>query len=328
MSAPLFEPVADGIWCIDTGLYRPGLAACYLVRGGDGHLAFIDTGTTHTVPLLMATLAALGHTPDQVDYVIPTHVHLDHAGGAGALMQRCPRATLAIHPKGASHMIDPTRLTAGATQVYGEAEFTAAFGDLVAVPEGRVLPLEDGAEIDLGGRVLRFLDTPGHANHHGCLYDVASRGCFTGDTFGIAYRELYSAKGPYLFAPTTPVAFDPEAWELSLDRLMALNPQAMYLTHYGRLDRPADLVETLRHSIRNHAAMALAAANPFTYQGHESRLERLRAAVARHLVGGAQAHGCTLDEAAVREVLAVDLDLNAQGLEIWLTRLERKGRPA
>lgn len=324
MTAPLFEPVAEGIWCIDTGLYRPGLAACYLVRGDNGRLAFIDTGTSNTVPLLMATLAALGHTPDQVDYVIPTHVHLDHAGGAGALMQQCPRAILAIHPKGASHMIDPARLAAGAMQVYGEAEFTAAFGALVPVPQGRVLPLEDGAEIDLGGRVLRFLDTPGHANHHGCIYDRESRGCFTGDTFGIAYRELYSPQGPYLFAPTTPVAFDPQAWELSLDRLMALDPQAMYLTHYGRLDRPADLVETLRHSIRTHAGMALAEAT----HGCEGRLGRLRSAVATHLVMGARTHGCTLDEAAIRQVLAVDLDLNAQGLEVWLVRQERKGRPA
>jgi glyoxylase-like metal-dependent hydrolase (beta-lactamase superfamily II) len=324
MTAPLFEPVAEGIWCIDTGLYRPGLAACYLVRGDNGRLAFIDTGTSNTVPLLMATLAALGHTPDQVDYVIPTHVHLDHAGGAGALMQQCMQAKLAIHPKGASHMIDPARLAAGAMQVYGEAEFTAAFGDLVPVPQGRVLPLEDGAEIGLGGRVLRFLDTPGHANHHGCIYDRESRGCFTGDTFGIAYRELYSPQGPYLFAPTTPVAFDPQAWELSLDRLMALDPQAMYLTHYGRLDRPADLVETLRQSIRTHAGMALAAAP----HGREGRLECLRSAVATHLVSGARAHGCTLSEAAIRQVLAVDLDLNAQGLEVWLVRQERKGRPA
>jgi len=328
MLTPLFEPLPHDIWCIDTGLYRPGLAACYLIRGGNGRLAFIDTGTSHTVPLLMATLAALSLSPDQVDFVIPTHVHLDHAGGAGALMQQCPRARLAIHPKGAGHMIDPTRLTAGATAVYGEAEFAAAFGTVAAVLEALVVPLEDGAEINLGGRTLRFLDTPGHANHHGCLYDSASRGCFTGDTFGIAYRELYSAAGPYLFAPTTPVAFDPEAWETSLDRLMALEPQAMYLTHYGRIDQPAALVETLRRSIRDHAAMALAAADPDRPQDPESRLDRLRTAVAAHLISGVRAHGCALDEARIREVLAVDLDLNAQGLEVWLVRQERKGRPA
>ena len=289
MTKPRYEAVGKDVWCIETGLYRQGLAACYLVRGG-GRLAFIDTGTAHTVPLLLAVLAELGHGPADVDYVIPTHVHLDHAGGAGLLLQHCPTAKLAIHPNGAPHMIDPARLTAGATAVYGAAEFAAAFGGLVPVPEERVLVLEDGATLDLGGRVLNFLDTPGHANHHGCIHDPLTRACFTGDTFGIAYRELYTPTGPYLFAPTTPVAFDPDAWQLSLDRLMALEPQAMYLTHYGRLDGPAALVETLRQSIRDQSALAIeiAAAGP------QGRPERLQAAIAAHLVNGARAHGCAL----------------------------------
>jgi glyoxylase-like metal-dependent hydrolase (beta-lactamase superfamily II) len=321
VTQPHFEAVAEDIWCIDTGLYRPGLAACYLVRGG-GRLAFIDTGTTHTVPLLLAVLAELGHGPQDVDYVIPTHVHLDHAGGAGTLMQHCPRAQLAIHPKGAPHMIDPARLTAGATAVYGEAGFAAAFGGLTPVPEARVRVLADGAVLDLGGRALRFLDTPGHANHHGCIHDPLTRACFTGDTFGIAYRELVTPAGPYLFAPTTPVAFDPEAWQASLDRLMALSPQAMYLTHFGRVDRPANLLDPLRDSIRAQAALALEIAAA----GAAGRPERLRAAVAAHLVDGARAHGCTLEEAQIRDVLAVDIDLNAQGLEVWLVRQERRRR--
>ncbi len=319
MTPPRFEAVADDIWCIDTEIYRPGLAACYLVRGG-GRLAFIDTGASNSVPHLMAVLAALGHSPEDVDWVIPTHVHLDHGGGAGLLMQHCPRARLGIHPKGATHMIDPSRLTAGATQVYGEDELDAAFGALVPIPEERVRILEDGAEIDLGGRLLSFLDTPGHANHHGCVWDPQSRGCFTGDTFGIAYKELYSAARPWLFAPTTPVAFDPDAWQGSLDRLMALDPQAMYLTHYGRLERPGDLVDTLRQSVRDQAALALGVAAA----GPQGRAERLKTAVAAHLVAGARAQGCALDEAQIRAILAVDLELNAQGLEIWLVRQDKK----
>jgi glyoxylase-like metal-dependent hydrolase (beta-lactamase superfamily II) len=323
MTKPHYEAVAEAVWCIDTALYRQGLAACYLVRGG-GRLAFVDTGTAHTVPLLLAVLAELGHSPADVDYVIPTHVHLDHAGGAGLLMQHCPRARLAIHPKGAPHMIDPARLTAGATAVYGEAGFEAAFGGLTPVPEERVLVLEDGATLALGGRTLTFLDTPGHANHHGCIHDPLTRACFAGDTFGIAYRELWSSSGPYLFAPTTPVAFDPDAWQLSLDRLMALNPQAMYLTHYGRLDHPAALVETLRQSIRDQSALATEVAAA----GAPGRPERLQAAVAAHLVAGAQAHGCVLSTEEIRDVLRVDMDLNAQGLEVWLVRRDRRGAGA
>jgi glyoxylase-like metal-dependent hydrolase (beta-lactamase superfamily II) len=324
MIKPHYEAVAEAIWCIDTGLYRQGLAACYLVRGNAGRLAFIDTGTAHTVPLLLAVLAELGHGPEDVDYVIPTHVHLDHAGGAGLLMQHCPQARLAVHPKGAQHMIDPARLTAGATAVYGQAGFAAAFGDLTPVPEERVLVLEDGATLDLGGRALTFLDTPGHANHHGCIHDPLSRACFTGDTFGIAYRELWSSSGPYLFAPTTPVAFDPDAWQLSLDRLMALEPQALYLTHYGRLEHRAALVETLRRSIRDQAALAIEIAAA----GAQGRPERLQAKIAAHLVDGAQAHGCVLSADEIRKVLAVDVDLNAQGLEVWLVRREKRGAAA
>jgi glyoxylase-like metal-dependent hydrolase (beta-lactamase superfamily II) len=323
MIQPRFQAVADDVWCIDTEIYRPGLAACYLVRGG-GRLAFIDTGASNSVPHLLAVLAALGHGPEDVDWVVPTHVHLDHAGGAGRLMEQCPRARLGIHPRGAPHMIDPSRLTAGATAVYGEEGLAAAFGAMVPIPPERVEVLEDGSEIDLGGRHLTFLDTPGHANHHGCIWDLRTRGCFTGDTFGIAYKELYGTAGPYLFAPTTPVAFDPDAWQLSLDRLMALDPQAIFLTHFGRLDRPAAMVDALRQSIRDQATLALEVASA----GPLGRSDRLRAAIAEHLTAGARACGSTLDDGRIREVLAVDMDLNAQGLEVWLVRRERRSASA
>jgi hypothetical protein len=137
------QTVADGVLCIETGLYRDGLAACYLIRERD-RLAFVDTGTAHTVPRLLGVIDALGLTPAHVDYVIPTHVHLDHAGGAGALMAACPNATLIAHPKAAPHLIDPAKLTAGATAVYGEAAFARDFGELLAVPSDRVVAAQDG----------------------------------------------------------------------------------------------------------------------------------------------------------------------------------------
>ncbi len=319
MSSPHFEQIADGIYCIETGLYRHGLAACYLVRAND-RLAFIDTGTSKTVPGLLAVIAELGLTPDRVDYVIPTHVHLDHAGGAGTLMAACPNARLIVHPKGAPHLIDPTKLIAGATAVYGEAAFAKDFGTLTPVPEERVTLAEEGACFELAGRTLSFHDTPGHANHHGCLFDPQSRGFFTGDTFGIAYRELDTPRGPWLFAPTTPVAFDPDAWLASLEKLMAFEPQAMYLTHYGRVDAPGELVHGLRQSIRDLAKLALAEEG----QPDAARQARLKGAVTRHLVASARARGVDQDEGRIEELLAVDTELNAQGLEIWLRRRERR----
>lgn len=314
-----FTEIADGIYCIDTGLYRPGLAACYLVREGD-HLAFVDTGTTRTVPTLLQVIATLGLTPERVDYVIPTHVHLDHAGGTGPLMEACPRATLITHPKGAPHLLDPSKLTAGAIEVYGQAAFERDFGRLTPVAEARTQIAEDGMPIDLGGRRLIFVDTPGHANHHGCVHDERTHGIFTGDTFGIAYRELDTARGPLLFAPTTPVAFDPERWLTSLDRLMAFAPKAMYLTHFGRLDEPAALVAILRQSIRDMADLALAEEGQAD-SGRQGRLER---AVLSQLIGRARAQGVTLEDSALKRILSVDTQLNAQGLEVWLRRRARR----
>jgi len=315
MSLPRYDDLGDGIYCIDTQLYRHGLAACYLVREQD-RLALVDTGTAHTAPQILELVASLGLGPENVEYVIPTHVHLDHAGGSGPLMAACPNARLVIHPKGAPHMIDPTKLAAGATAVYGEEAFTRDFGELLPVDEGRVIPASDGQEFDLAGRTLTFIDTPGHANHHGCIFDSRSQGFFTGDTYGISYRELDTDDGPFLYAPTTPVAFDPDAWQTSLEKLMDYQPQAMYLTHYGRLDQPQRHLETLQESIRAMAELALAE-EPGPVDG---RPERLRAAVATYLTGIARRHAHGLDEQHIAELLQVDIELNAQGLEVWLRR--------
>jgi len=315
MNEPHYEEVAAGIYCIETGLYRPGLAACYLVRAGD-RLAFVETGTARSVPRMLAVVSALGLTPEAVDYVIPTHVHLDHAGGAGHLMARCPNARLVIHPKGADHMIDPSKLVAGATSVYGEENFARHFDTLTPIPAERVMVAEDSMVIDFNGRPLTFIDTPGHANHHGCLFDAHTRGWFTGDTFGITYPELHTPGGPFLFAPATPVAFDPDAWQKSLDRLMGYNPQAVYLTHYGRLADPQASEDELRRSIRDLAELALAEEG----KAQAGRSERLLEGVAEQLLSRAQHQGCTLDESRIRAVLDVDITLNAQGLEVWLAR--------
>ena len=323
MNQPHFEEVADSVYCIETGLYRHGLAACYLVRSSD-HLAFVDTGTSNSVPRLLEVIARIGLTPENVDYVIPTHVHLDHAGGAGDLMARCPNARLVIHPRGASHMIDPSKLTAGASAVYGEEAFARDFGKLLPIPEARVTIADDGMVIDLAGRLLTFIDTPGHANHHGCIFDERSGGFFTGDTYGISYREFDTPDGPLLFAPTTPVAFDPEAWQESLDKILSFNPKAVYLTHYSRVDHPQALEDELRTSIRDLADLALQQ----EATGREGRLDRLKEGVAGHLVGRVLRHGCDLEEARIRELLAVDIELNAQGLEVWLVRRAKKAANA
>lgn len=309
-----YEDLGHGIYCIDTDLYRPHMAACYLIREGDA-AAFVDTGTYHTVPLLLEVLAELGLSADNVTHVIPTHVHLDHAGGAGELMAQCRNATLVVHPKGARHMIDPSKLQAGATAVYGEAGFARDYGKLVPIPEERVVIAEDGRVIDLNGRLLSFYDTPGHANHHGCILDQRSRHCFTGDTFGISYREFDTEAGPWIFAPTTPVAFSPQDWHDSLDKLESLQPSAMLLTHYGRVTDVSGLLPKLRASIDKLASVALEQEN-----SPEGRVNTLRERIFSIWLEEIGHHGVNLPESDSRQLLAVDGELNAQGLDVWLQR--------
>lgn len=309
------QPVTTDIWCIDTGLYRPRHTACYLIADR-GELAFIDSGSSNNVPGLLALLDRLGFQPQQVRYVMPTHVHLDHAGGAGALMAACPNATLVTHERGVPHMVDPTRLQAGASAVYGEQAFQATFGTLVPVPAERVIAAGDGQTFQLGARRIAFADTPGHANHHGCFFDEPSRLWFTGDTFGLSYREFDRDGEPLVLATTTPVAFDPDAWLASIDKLLAAAPTGMCLTHFGAVHQPQQLASQLRDSIRAHAQLAV------SEQTHEEpgRAERLRRGVAELLLSEVHAHRPDLPAAVAHRLLALDIELNAQGLEIWLKR--------
>lgn len=179
----LATDLGNGITLIDTAFQRPQMAACYLMEQ-DNEVAIIETGTKDTVPLIFDVLTQKKIAASQVKYVIVTHVHLDHAGGAGRLMDALPHATLIVHPKGQRHMVDPSKLQAGATAVYGEEEFNKTYGDLIAIAENRTHATKDGEILKLGGRALTFIDTPGHARHHFCVYDELSKGIFTGDTFG------------------------------------------------------------------------------------------------------------------------------------------------
>jgi len=312
------EALGNGSYLVDTALYRPRHTACYLIEDG-GELAIIDTGGPHSLPRVLDTIAAVGARPEQVRYVIPTHVHLDHASGAGALMRACPKSQLVVHPKGLPHMIDPSKLQAGATAVYGEAEFQRVFGDLEPIDAERTLAASDLQSFALGGRTLQFLHTPGHANHHGCIYDHASGYLYTGDTFGLGYSEFRGPHGPLVVATTTPVAFDPEAWFTSLDHMMAFNPAACCLTHFGKVERPEHRVDMLRDSIRAHVEIALAEEK----RVGDGRDARLKQAVEALLVNAGTAHsGLPADQ--VREIFELDIELNAQGLAVWLARRAKK----
>jgi glyoxylase-like metal-dependent hydrolase (beta-lactamase superfamily II) len=291
------------IYTIDTGFVRPRFDAAYLLVH-NGHGAFIDCGTNHSVPRMLDALGKVGLDPAHVDWLVLTHVHLDHAGGAGELMARLPQARLAVHPRGARHMIDPSQLWAGAMAVYGEELMVKSYGRLRPVPAERVVEAPDGHVIDLSGRKLRCIDTPGHARHHMTIYDEQANVCFTGDTFGLSYREFDTDKGPFILPTTTPVQFDPDALHASINRLIALKPDAMYVTHYGRIEDVQRLAVELHESIDAMVAVAQQA------QGKPDRHVELTQGLTKLYAERTAKHGW----------LGMDIELNAQGLGVWLDR--------
>ncbi|MBN9406972.1 MAG: MBL fold metallo-hydrolase [Burkholderiales bacterium] len=309
---------SHGIHVIDTGFVRPRLDAAYLVIE-KGRGAFIDCGVNHSVPRLLAALAGANLAPADVDWLILTHVHLDHAGGAGELLRQLPHARLAVHPRGARHMIDPSRLWAGATAVYGETEMQRSYGRLVPVPAERVVEAPDGHEVDLAGRRLICLDTPGHARHHNAIFDPVSGWVFSGDTFGVSYREFDTAQGPFIVPATSPSEFDPPALHRSIERLLALKPAAVCPTHYGPLTPVERLAADLHEQIDAMVSIGRAAAGLPVNERHA----RLRAELRALYTGCAARHGWTGGEAAAAEWLVIDIELNAQGLGVWLDQAAR-----
>jgi glyoxylase-like metal-dependent hydrolase (beta-lactamase superfamily II) len=328
----------DGITAIDSHYHRPGLAAFYLLIEG-GQAAFIDTGTSRSVPDAVETLAAKGLTPEDVAYVMPTHVHLDHAGGAGDMMRQFPNAKLVIHPRGARHMIDPAKLIAGVIGVYGERAVKRHFGEIPPIPAERVIEAPDEFTLDFNGRALRFLDTPGHARHHFCVVDARSGSIFSGDTFGMSYRELDTDKGAFMFPTTTPVQFEPDALHVSIDRLVAEKPRQILLTHFGRVTDDARdcggsatreaVAEIGRLAADLHATVSAFAdmARATTASG-EARHQQLIEGQREILLPRIAAHGCRLAPERIEELLHGDYELNAQGLGVWLDReaREQKGQ--
>ncbi|ALO45880.1 MBL fold metallo-hydrolase [Pseudohongiella spirulinae] len=318
-TATVWQDCGFGITCIDTGLFRDGLAACYLLRSGD-EVALIDTGPRNSVPRILQTIADHGLTPDQVRWVMPTHVHLDHAGGAGALLAEFPNADMLVHERGARHMIEPAKLQAGSLAVYGEKRYKAAFGELVAADADRVISVVEGDEFCVGTRRLQILDTPGHARHHYVVWDAESNGLFTGDTFGVSYPELNTGRQPFIFPPTTPVQFDPQAWHASLDRLLTLPVERVFLTHFGMHEQPQSLAQQLHEQIDRYVNLArqVVAGKSRSDWSADELHPVLSAKLMQNSLDELAARRCPQPPALIRQALAGDMDLNAQGLVDWL----------
>jgi glyoxylase-like metal-dependent hydrolase (beta-lactamase superfamily II) len=305
--------VGPGIHAFDSGYGRRHLDAVHIIENA-GHAAFVDSGTQHSVSRALEALAQLGLGVEAVDWILLTHVHLDHAGGAGALLRELPNARLLVHPRGARHMIDPAKLWEGTVAVYGEQYAREAYGELVPAPAERVVEATDGMEIDLAGRSIEVTDTPGHARHHVCYFDTAAHGWFTGDTFGLSYRETHVGERAFVFPTTTPIQFDPVAFHASIDRMLARGPQSMYLTHYSRVSDVPRLAADLHRLI--DAMVAIAEEARALEEG--SRYRHVRDGLEALLRREAREQRWAVEGDAAVALYAGDLDLNTQGLLVWL----------
>ncbi len=313
----MYSPFKDhpqGITQIDTGYLRPGFAAAYLIEN-QGRAVFIETGPLPAVPLLLAALERRNLSCEAVDAIIVTHVHLDHAGGAGELLQQLPNARLFVHTLGARHLIDPAKLVAGATAVYGETVFKNILGSVTPAPADRVHTPADNESFFLQDRPLVFIDSPGHARHHLCVWDAVGDGLFTGDAFGISYREFDHDSKPYLFPATTPVQFDPDASHRTIDRLTSIHPEWLYLTHFG----PIPFSPSLAANLHQQLDQFITVAESNKVASGAVRQERLISALKNLSQEQLSSHNPNLGQDLL-ELLTMDWEINAQGLAVWLDR--------
>lgn len=304
---------------IDCDYLGEGFAAAYLMREGD-RAAFVETNTTHAVPKLLAALEAEGLQPEAVDWVIITHVHLDHAGGASALMEACPNATLLAHPRAARHAIDPSKLVASAQQVYGEETFASLYGEIRPIDEARVRTLDDGETLRWGARTLTFLHTRGHANHHFCVLDSKTNAIFTGDAFGLVYPRLQH-HGLFAIPSTSPTDFDAPAAKASLDRIVATGADRAYLTHFGGHEQLEGIAGQLHRQLDVYGGIvAQALADEIDEDALDAFCEaRVRALFDQLL----ETHGLA-DDGGAREILKTDMELNAQGVAFAVKKARHK----
>jgi glyoxylase-like metal-dependent hydrolase (beta-lactamase superfamily II) len=308
---PRLTRFADGITAVDTEYVRPQMDAAHVVVT-DGAAAIIDTGPNSAVPLILAALAQLQVSPDSVHWLFLTHVHLDHAGGAGALMRALPNAVCVVHPRGAPHMIDPAKLISGTRAVYGDELYSRLYGEILAVDASRLFIAQDGQRFALRDREFECVHTPGHALHHQAIVDRETDCIFTGDTFGLSYREFDTARGAWTMPTTTPTQFDPEQLKDSISRLMRFRPRKLYLTHYSEVNDCPRLANDMHDAIDAFVAIA---------RDGDADQARIRDRLRTLAHDSLRAHGCRMDAAGIDAILGKDFELNAAGLVAWLRRV-------
>ncbi|MFJ7913982.1 MULTISPECIES: MBL fold metallo-hydrolase [unclassified Lysinibacillus] len=239
------QKLAPNFYCIDThDLNREQRTSSYLLI--DEKIALIETSASPSMPFIVEGLDELHISLEDIQYVIVTHIHLDHAGGAGLFLQSCPNATFVVHPRGVSHMVDPSRLIASAQSVYG-AEFDRLFDPIVPIDAERIIEIGHEEVLSLGQHQLTFYHTEGHARHHVSMHYSATNGLFVGDTTGVRYPEMENESIDLIIPSTSPNQYDPDTMEQSIQLYEKLNASELYFGHFGAYKNPAEAYRQVRY---------------------------------------------------------------------------------
>lgn len=313
------QKIASNFYCIDThDLNRDERTSAYVLV--DEKIALIETAASPSVPYIIEGLKELSISLEEIDYLIVTHIHLDHAGGAGLFLQSCPNAKFVVHPRGASHMIDPSRLIASAKSIYGQA-FDQLFDPIVPVAADRVIEIGHGEVLPLGKHNLTFYHTEGHAKHHLSMHYSATNGMFVGDTTGVRYPEMDKEAIDLIIPSTSPNQYNPETMEKSIQFYENMNVSELYFGHYGVYKNPQEAYRQVRYWTPLFLAegkKALAASDHFEEQ---TRLldGRLKEIILQYL----QAQGIP-DHHPVYQTIPFDTNVSAMGILDYLMKAKSK----
>lgn len=299
---------------IDAYYSAPGHSAVYLVGDG-GEYALIDCGTAFAGIYIMGAIANLGIDPAAVKYILPTHVHLDHAGGAGVLCESLPEAQVYVHPRGHQHLIDPTRLIKGSVVIYGEDMMEYAVGPTKPVPAERCHELADGQEIKVGNLTIVTQFTPGHAKHHCGFYETTNGNYYGGDVLGNSYEMMDVAKEHLMFLCSAPVDYDGAVWHDSLNKISTLKPKRSCLCHYGVLDNPQQAIDDMHRLIDKNDEQAM---KLLSIKDDQER----RAAVETMIWGlfwdEFDARKVPMRKEHARDWMTKDVHISTEGIDNWL----------
>ncbi len=312
----------ENIFSFDANYFRKNFAAIHFINQNN-KILIVDTATNHSAKRFLNTLHSMNISAESVEWIILTHVHLDHAGGAGLLMKMCPNARLAVHPRGVQHMVNPEKLWASVISVYGKEEAQNQYGKLIPVDEKRVVAVGEGEIIRFQNRRLQIFDAPGHANHHIVIFDEESRSFFTGDAFGIAYPELASKDGEFIFISSTPTQFEPKKFDTTVKKIMEQKPKSCFLTHFSKIMNIEKNGYELLKQIDEYVTITQQARN-----NHESQQELIRGKLFELLYKKFKKVNLNISKHEFGNLLSLDLSLNAQGLEYWNNKVNRRVKDA